>query len=143
MASTIDTGGSPAPFSKTDANGDPVLIVVKIGTSLLIAPSSEPPQSAGHPDLRLLPPSVSTTTAKPMMTEGLADHCTAVFCATAIQKLAGCICTLRHMGYQVLLVTSGAVGAGCVHLGMTHRPSNITAKQAAAAVGQCRLMVRR
>ena len=39
-------------------------------------------------------------------------------------------------GREVLLVTSGAIGIGSARLGLTHKPTTIPAKQAAAAVGQ-------
>ena len=43
-------------------------------------------------------------------------------------------------GREVLLVTSGAIGIGSARLGLTHKPTTIPAKQAAAAVGQGLLM---
>ncbi|AGL02633.1 glutamate 5-kinase [Desulfoscipio gibsoniae] len=43
---------------------------------------------------------------------------------------------LHNRGLDVLLVTSGAVGAGMGKLGFTQRPRTIPEKQAAAAVGQ-------
>ena len=41
---------------------------------------------------------------------------------------------------QLVLVSSGAIGAGVGRLGLTRRPRTIPEKQAAAAVGQCILM---
>lgn len=46
------------------------------------------------------------------------------------------ITTLHNMGYEIILVTSGAVGAGMGKLGLKDRPKSIPEKQAAAAVGQ-------
>ncbi len=43
-------------------------------------------------------------------------------------------------GRQIVLVSSGAVAAGCVELGLTTRPTTLAELQAAAAVGQCTLM---
>lgn len=43
---------------------------------------------------------------------------------------------LHNRGYEVILVSSGAIGAGLGKLGMDKRPSTIPEKQAAAAVGQ-------
>ena len=43
-------------------------------------------------------------------------------------------------GYQVVLVSSGAVAAGLSRLGLRERPRTIPQKQAAAAVGQIGLM---
>ena len=42
--------------------------------------------------------------------------------------------------HRVVLVTSGAVGAGAARLGLTERPTDLAAKQALAAVGQVHLM---
>ncbi len=48
--------------------------------------------------------------------------------------------TLRQRGYEVVLVSSGAIAAGKSDLGIAGRPHTIPLKQAAAAVGQSRLM---
>jgi glutamate 5-kinase len=58
----------------------------------------------------------------------------------AIAALVESIVDLRKQGYGTILVSSGAVGVGCARLGMTSRPSQIALKQAAAAVGQGRIM---
>lgn len=47
---------------------------------------------------------------------------------------------LREKGLQVVIVTSGAVAAGAREMGLTERPRTIPQKQAAAAVGQPKLM---
>jgi glutamate 5-kinase len=57
-----------------------------------------------------------------------------------IRQIAKQIVKLRKEGRQVTLVSSGAVGAGCVSLGMTKRPSDLAELQAVAAVGQRQLM---
>lgn len=57
-----------------------------------------------------------------------------------IANLAETLCSLRQQGHRVILVSSGAVGVGCVRLGLQERPKNIALKQAVAAVGQGRLM---
>ncbi|KAL8271193.1 hypothetical protein Esti_004854 [Eimeria stiedai] len=62
------------------------------------------------------------------------------FSLSNIGKLVDTVCLLRAKGASVVLVTSGAVGAGCVSLHLKQRPTCISAKQALAAVGQCRLM---
>jgi glutamate 5-kinase len=54
--------------------------------------------------------------------------------------LAKEISTLKRQGYEVILVSSGAIAAGMEKLGFQNRPQTITQKQAAAAVGQTRLM---
>lgn len=46
------------------------------------------------------------------------------------------IATLKQAGYEVLLVSSGAVAAGFHKLGYPTRPVTVKGKQAAAAVGQ-------
>jgi glutamate 5-kinase len=58
----------------------------------------------------------------------------------AIASLVEVLSQLRHQGYQVVLVSSGAVGIGCARLGLKERPHIISLKQAVAAVGQGRLM---
>ncbi len=47
---------------------------------------------------------------------------------------------LRQRGYEVVLVSSGAIAAGKADLGIQGRPHTIPLKQAAAAIGQSRLM---
>lgn len=56
-----------------------------------------------------------------------------------LQRLAQQITALRASGREVALVTSGAVAAGVATLGI-ERPREIPRKQAAAAVGQSKLM---
>ncbi|TCZ81162.1 glutamate 5-kinase [Paenibacillus albiflavus] len=50
------------------------------------------------------------------------------------------LASLYQAGYQVLLVTSGAVAAGFTALGFESRPKLLHEKQASAAVGQALLM---
>lgn len=57
-----------------------------------------------------------------------------------IASLVETLTSLRQKGYQVILVSSGAVGVGCARLNMLDRPKNINLKQAIAAVGQGRLI---
>ena len=47
---------------------------------------------------------------------------------------------LANAGHEVVLVTSGAIGMGAGKLMLGAKPTDITTKQAAAAVGQCELM---
>lgn len=56
-----------------------------------------------------------------------------------INKLVKEMSILSNKGYEVVLVTSGAVGAGMGRLNMTERPKTLTEKQAVAAVGQVAL----
>jgi glutamate 5-kinase len=55
-------------------------------------------------------------------------------------QLVAQIAAIRKEGKQVVLVTSGAVGAGMGVLGHDKRPSDLADLQACAAVGQPRLM---
>lgn len=57
-----------------------------------------------------------------------------------IAAMAAQIARLRTDGIEVLIVSSGAVAAGRSALGLEDRPRTIPQKQAAAAVGQSRLM---
>ncbi len=57
-----------------------------------------------------------------------------------IRQLAADVAALRQRGYEVILVSSGAVAAGKNALGIDGRPPTIPLKQAAAAIGQSRLM---
>jgi len=50
------------------------------------------------------------------------------------------ISDLKRKGYEIVLVSSGAIAAGMEKLGYKTRPQSITQKQATAAVGQSRLM---
>ncbi|MFM1799816.1 MAG: hypothetical protein RLZZ117_2094 [Cyanobacteriota bacterium] len=60
--------------------------------------------------------------------------------AAVIMDLAANIARAQRAGERVALVTSGAVGLGCTALGLSTRPNDLAALQAAAAVGQGRLM---
>lgn len=60
--------------------------------------------------------------------------------AAVIADLAASLSRQQRRGDAIALVTSGAVGLGCVALEMGQRPSQVVALQAAAAVGQGRLM---
>lgn len=57
-----------------------------------------------------------------------------------LERLVRQICDIANEGREVLVVTSGAIGAGMSRLGLTERPKRIPEKQAAAAVGQGLLM---
>ena len=57
-----------------------------------------------------------------------------------IVRLVAEIAALRAHPYQIVLVSSGAVAAGMTRLGLRERPKTVPARQAAAAVGQIRLM---
>ena len=50
------------------------------------------------------------------------------------------IAALRDQGFEVLVVSSGAVGLGVERLGLSARPTAVAQVQACAAIGQSRLM---
>lgn len=50
------------------------------------------------------------------------------------------ICQLKSQGIEVVLVSSGAVAAGMTRLGWSERPDSMELLQAAAAVGQTKLV---
>ncbi len=57
-----------------------------------------------------------------------------------IDKLARVVSDVQNAGHKVVLVTSGAIGVGVSAIGLPRRPEELKYKQAAAAIGQCRLM---
>src|SRR5215469_2257659 len=57
-----------------------------------------------------------------------------------MEQLVAQIAEQRKTGKEIVLVTSGAVGAGMGALGYEKRPNDLAEKQACAAVGQTRLM---
>src|SRR5690242_12359100 len=65
--------------------------------------------------------------------EGLLDQ-------ERMARLARELTQIRTKGVEVILVSSGAIAAGMGELGWKKRPSELAKKQAAAAVGQPRLM---
>ncbi|CAN8072721.1 unnamed protein product [Agarophyton chilense] len=111
------------------------IIVVKIGTSTLMREQSDGDTST-----------VSSAAGKGL-TNGSGE-----LAVSTIGLLVDTLLTLRRDGYDVILVTSGAVGIGCRELGITKRPNVADAtspeeraailadKQAYAAVGQIVLM---
>lgn len=58
----------------------------------------------------------------------------------SFDKLACVLSDIQNMGYEVILVSSGAIAVGTNKLNMKERPSSMRMKQAAAAVGQCSIM---
>ncbi|MEG1641671.1 MAG: glutamate 5-kinase [Synergistaceae bacterium] len=57
-----------------------------------------------------------------------------------MESLSVALAELKNRGIDVILVSSGAVGAGAGILGLSERPKDVTLKQAAASVGQASLM---
>ena len=58
----------------------------------------------------------------------------------AFDKLALVLSDAANMGYQVILVSSGAIAVGSSKMGLKKKPESMRMKQAAAAVGQCQNM---
>ena len=57
-----------------------------------------------------------------------------------MESLCKVLSDIKNAGYEVILVSSGAVGMGMGKLSLRKRPGELSLKQAAAAVGQCELM---
>ena len=58
-----------------------------------------------------------------------------------MEHLVRAICDFRNSGLDVCLVSSGAIAVGREVIGIKERPSDLSIKQACAAVGQGRLMI--
>ena len=58
----------------------------------------------------------------------------------SMERLVRVLSDLCGAGHEVILVTSGAIAVGVARIGLSERPSSLRMKQAAAAVGQCRMM---
>jgi glutamate 5-kinase len=67
-------------------------------------------------------------------------HSTGKLNLAQLERLVRALADLANQGRQVVLVTSGAIGAGMGRLGFNKKPKTIPEKQAAAAVGQGLLM---
>lgn len=57
-----------------------------------------------------------------------------------MDKLARVISDMMHRGYEMILISSGAIAVGINKLNMSKNSHDLATKQAAAAVGQCELM---
>ncbi len=57
-----------------------------------------------------------------------------------IEKLVRVIANVKNIGHEVILVSSGAIGAGMGVIGLEERPESIREKQALAAIGQVGLL---
>ncbi len=56
------------------------------------------------------------------------------------ENLALTLSDIHNMGYEVVLVSSGAIAIGTNKMGLDAKPTSMRMKQAAAAVGQCSIM---
>src|ERR1700738_2208148 len=57
-----------------------------------------------------------------------------------LRRLTSEVADVVRAGHQCLLVSSGAVGAGLMLMGLSERPKDLPSIQACAAIGQSRLM---
>jgi len=58
----------------------------------------------------------------------------------SFERLARVLSDIQNMGYEVILVSSGAIAIGSAKIKVSKRPDSLRLKQATAAVGQCRIM---
>ncbi|NBJ92482.1 glutamate 5-kinase [Parablautia muri] len=58
-----------------------------------------------------------------------------------MEKLTRVLTDIRNQDKEIVLVSSGAIGAGRKALGIKEKPRSLSKKQACAAVGQARLMM--
>lgn len=67
-------------------------------------------------------------------------HATGCINIRHVEELCKVLSDLKNAGHEIILVSSGAIGMGMGKLSLKNRPSDMSTKQAAAAVGQCELM---
>ena len=58
-----------------------------------------------------------------------------------LERLVRVLTDIRNQDKEIVVVSSGAIGAGRKALGIKERPKTLSVKQACAAVGQARLMM--
>ncbi|HHT87867.1 MAG TPA: glutamate 5-kinase [Clostridiales bacterium] len=71
----------------------------------------------------------------------LTHHETGLLNLDKMERLVRILTNLRNHGRDVILVSSGAIAVGRNALGFVEKPTEISIKQACAAVGQARLMM--
>ena len=67
-------------------------------------------------------------------------HATGHLNIRRVEELCKIISDIKNSGHEVIVVSSGAIAVGTAKIGLPERPKELRMKQAAAAVGQCRLM---
>jgi glutamate 5-kinase len=67
-------------------------------------------------------------------------HDTGALNLRSMERLVRVLADLQGYGHEVILVSSGAIAVGTARLSLPERPRELRMKQAAAAVGQCRIM---
>jgi glutamate 5-kinase len=99
-----------------------------------MAPSPTDTQLAHKPQLLRRVRRVVIKVGSSILSSGKGIH------QSRLRRLVDEIDAIVAQNQQVVVVSSGAVAAGCARLGLTARPKTIPQKQAAAAVGQISLM---
>jgi glutamate 5-kinase len=100
------------------------IIVVKVGTAVLGRHLSGEKAKTGR---------LACRTGRPAYRTGRLD-------SAFIKELTRQICNLKKKGFRVILVSSGAIGAGMEAIGLNRRPDDLNKLQACAAIGQGKLM---
>ncbi|RKP14118.1 Aspartate/glutamate/uridylate kinase [Piptocephalis cylindrospora] len=73
-------------------------------------------------------------------TSSICDELTYTPRLAVLSGIVETVVNLRNLGHRVVLVSSGAVGTGLRQLNLKEKPSEMSRKQAVAAVGQGRLL---
>lgn len=67
-------------------------------------------------------------------------HDTGALNLQSMERLIRVLSDLSGYGHEIILVSSGAIAVGTAKLSLPERPKELRMKQAAAAVGQCRII---
>ena len=67
-------------------------------------------------------------------------HSTGKLNIRRVELLCKVMSDLKNAGHELVLVSSGAIAMGVGKMSLTRKPTDIPAKQALAAIGQCELM---
>ena len=67
-------------------------------------------------------------------------HATGRINIRRVEKLCKILSDIKNAGHELILVSSGAIGMGVGKLNMKEKPTDVSTKQACAAIGQCELM---
>jgi glutamate 5-kinase len=67
-------------------------------------------------------------------------HCTGRLDYRHIEEMVSVVCDLKNMGYEIVLVSSGAGGIGLGKINLSGRPEEAAKRRALAAAGQSGLM---
>lgn len=94
-----------------------------------------PPALARHGNLKL-----SNKQVIKVGTSSLIRSDTKALNLSSLASLVETVRDLKDLGFNVVVVSSGAVGVGCQRLRLPNKPTELAKKQALAAVGQIHLM---